>query len=219
VWLIRGGPASTLTFGTVMHTVVATLIRELQRNPKLEFAAVREIYEREWKAAGYEDSWQEQEYKKDGLEQLRAFFDTTRAAPPQVVQQEKTFELSLDDNILVTGRIDQINRLDAAREVEIVDYKTGGPKDEKAAEKSLQLSLYALAAQEQLGLTPTRMTFYNLTTNEPVSAERSAADLEEALGEVAEVAASLRARSFPAVPGFLCRNCDFRAICPEHEEP
>lgn len=219
VWGLRGGPAATLTFGNVMHTAVATVVRELRQNPRLPLETVQEIFLREWKSAGYQDAYQEKEYKEAGLEQLQAFYESCRAEPPTVLHQEKQFELSLDGDVIVTGRIDQINQTGPNRLVEIVDYKTGSPKNEKDAEKSLQLSLYALAAREQLELKPERLTFYNLTTNEAVSVPHNDADVEEALDEVAEVAADLRARSFPAKPGFLCRYCDFRALCPEHEEP
>jgi len=34
---------------------------------------VQRIYEAEWSSAGYEDEYQEAEYKKDGLEQLKVF--------------------------------------------------------------------------------------------------------------------------------------------------
>jgi len=133
-----------------------------------------------------------------------------------VLHQEKTFELPLENNIVVTGRMDQINRL-GPREVEIVDYKTGKPRLEKDAQKSLQLSLYALAAREVLELEPARLTFYNLTTNEPVSASRGEEQLDEALAAVQEVAADIRARRFPAQPGYYCRNCEFQPLCPAYE--
>jgi len=35
---------------------------------------------------------------------------------------------------------------------------------------------------------------------------------------VQEVAADIRARSFPAKEGFICRSCAYRPICPAHEE-
>ena len=39
--------------------------------------------------------------------------------------------------------------------VAIVDYKTGKPKSQEDADKSLQLSLYALAARERGDSAPT----------------------------------------------------------------
>src|SRR5207245_11546301 len=110
----------------------------------------------EWNSKGFEDQYQEEEYKKDGLEQLRAFHTGMIAEPPQAVGQEKAFELPLDNNVIIKGRIDQINALGNERDVEIVDYKPGRPKKDADAKKDLQLSLYALAVKEILELNPAR---------------------------------------------------------------
>jgi PD-(D/E)XK nuclease superfamily protein len=78
--------------------------------------------------------------------------------------------------------------------------------------------LYALAAQEVLGYDAERLVFYNLTTNEPVTTARDAKALKRAKDTVAEVADQIRAGEFPARSGFVCRYCDFRPICPAHEQ-
>ncbi len=116
----------------------------------------------------------------------------------------------------MTGRMDQINRI-APRQVEIIDYKTGKPKLETHAQKDLQLSIYALAAREVLDVTPVRLIYYNLQNNQCVSASRDAKQLQEVRGTIQEVASDIRAREFPARPGFLCKYCEFRFLCPAHE--
>ena len=217
VWGVRGGPQAALTFGNVMHTTIKEFVAQHKQKRRITFEDVAGIFHREWSAAGFEDAYQEEEYRKTGLEQLEAFYKSYLAGPADVVHQEKTFELPLDPNIVVTGRLDQINRLDA-REVEIVDYKTGNPKEERDAKRSLQLSLYALAARDQLGLQPAKLTFYNLTTNEAVSATRDNKQLKEAVGDVQEVAEQIRAGEFSAHPGFYCRTCEYQPLCPAHEQ-
>jgi DNA helicase-2/ATP-dependent DNA helicase PcrA len=216
VWGMRGGPQAATSFGSVMHTTIKQFIGELRKNRRMPFEEVEAIFQREWTSAGFEDRYQEQEYKKDGLEQLRAFHASTIGAPPEAIAQEKYFELPLDNDVLITGRIDQVNRLGPQHE--IVDYKTGKPKDETSAKKSLQLSLYALAAREVLEYQPARLVFYNLQTNEAVAATRDAKQLNAARETVQEVAADIRAGQFPAKPGFLCKFCDFRPLCPAHEQ-
>ncbi|HEX9760406.1 MAG TPA: ATP-dependent DNA helicase, partial [Candidatus Acidoferrales bacterium] len=217
-WGVRGGPRAAMTFGNVMHTTIKHVVAELGRNRRLRFEDVAEIYEREWKSAGYSDDYQEEEYRKDGREQLRVFFESYRANPAGVLHQEKTFELAMAGNLIVTGRIDQVNQLEG-REVEIVDYKTGSPRSELDAKKSLQLSIYAIAVRDQLERDPVRLTLYNLSTNEPVCSTRSDKQLIEARGKILEVADQIRAGHFPPKPGFVCRNCEFVPICPEHEHP
>jgi RecB family exonuclease len=138
------------------------------------------------------------------------------AAPPDVLHQEKGFELPLEHDVVITGRMDQVNRL-GEREIEIVDYKTGRPRTAEKAEDDLQLSIYALAAQEVLDRTPGRLVFYNLVNNEAVESTRDAKSLAEAKARIAEVADQIRAREFSAKPRFGCGYCDYRPLCPEHE--
>jgi DNA helicase-2/ATP-dependent DNA helicase PcrA len=216
VWGVRGGPHAMMTFGNVMHTTIREFIQELRKGRKITLDEVAAIYDREWSAAGFRDTYQEEEYRKAGREQLEEFYRRTVAAPPDVLAQEKYFELPMEEDVVITGRMDQINRI-GPRAVEIVDYKTGNPKDERQAEKSLQLSLYALAARDVLELEPERLVFYNLTTNEPVTSTRDEKSLKQAQEKVAEVADRIRAGDFPPRPGFSCRYCDFRPLCPAHE--
>jgi RecB family exonuclease len=99
-----------------------------------------------------------------------------------------------------------------------VDYKTGKPRSQQDVDKSLQLSIYALAARQILKIEPARLTFYNLTNNRPVSTVRTARDLEKAVDAVRDVAREIRRLVFEPAPGFVCRRCDFVPLCPAHEE-
>jgi len=151
------------------------------------------------------------------LVELEAFCKSYLAAPAEVLHQEKTFELHLENDVVITGRIDQINKL-GRNEVEIVDYKTGRSPKPEDAKKSLQLSIYALAARDYLELTAKRVTLYSLFSNQAVSATREAKDLNKAKEKIQETADLIRAREFGARPGFQCRSCDFKAICPAFEQ-
>ncbi len=223
---IPTGPQPALTFGNIMHACVRHYFA-LRRKGVPRFEDIEAFYNASWKSAGFEDSFQEQTYKKAGLEQLQKFVEeqNARPVPAAAIKMEQHFSLELEDAVL-EGRIDQINPLPSAaaatassrQPVELVDYKTGKPRSQKDADKSLQLSVYALAAKLDLGLEPQRLTFYNLTNNQPVSSVRTAADLEGVQTTVREVADEIRKMNFPATPGFVCKFCDFVAICPAHEE-
>jgi putative RecB family exonuclease len=54
----------------------------------------------------------------------------------------------------LAGRVDRMDRT-GPDTVAIVDYKTGKPKSQEDADKSLQLSLYALAARKRWENAPT----------------------------------------------------------------
>jgi DNA helicase-2/ATP-dependent DNA helicase PcrA len=217
VWGIRGGPSAAMTFGNAMHTTIKEFVSELRKRRKVSFEEVATIYDREWSSAGFSDDYHEAEYRKAGREQLEKFCASYTAAAPDVLHQEKAFELHLEHDVIVKGRMDQVNRI-GEREVEIVDYKTGKPKDRKKADDSLQLSVYAIAAEEVLELEPTRLVFYNLTTNEAVVTARDRKALAKTKQTVAEVADRIRAKDFGAKPGFSCKYCDFEPLCPAHEQ-
>jgi DNA helicase-2/ATP-dependent DNA helicase PcrA len=216
-WGLRGGPAAAISFGSVMHNTIKYFIGELAKGRVLPFEEVEKKFELEWTSAGFEDDYQEQEYKKDGLAQLRAFHASTLASPPEVVAQEKAFELPMENSVVLTGRMDQVNRI-AQGEEEIVDYKTGKPRDVEKAKKDLQLSAYALAAREVFDWNPVRLTFYNLQTNQAVSAPRDDKKLNKVRAEIQEAAADIRAGKFPPKPGFWCKFCDYESICPAREQ-
>jgi DNA helicase-2/ATP-dependent DNA helicase PcrA len=217
LWRIRGGPSAAMTFGNAMHTTIKDFVSELRKRRKISFDDVVAIYDREWSSAGFSDDYHEAEYRKAGREQLEKFCASYLAAPPDVIHQEKPFELHFEHDVIVKGRMDQVNRI-GEKEIEIVDYKTGKAKDSKKADDSLQLSVYAIAAEEVLELKPSRLVFYNLTTNEAVATTRDAKTLAKTKQTVAEVADRIRAKDFGAKPGFNCKYCDFEPLCPAHEQ-
>jgi DNA helicase-2/ATP-dependent DNA helicase PcrA len=217
LWSLQEGAKATLTFGRVMHATIRRVMTEFKKGNRLPFEEVQRLFETEWSASGFEDEYQEAEYKKDGLEQLRAFHQAISEQTPEILDLEKTFLLPVENNVVLKGRIDQINSL-GRNEVEIVDYKTGKAKKETEARRDLQLSIYAIAAKEILELNPVRLVFHYLQDNSRQETTRSPKQLDEAQEIVQEVAADIRARSFPAKEGFICRSCAYRPICPAHEE-
>jgi DNA helicase II / ATP-dependent DNA helicase PcrA len=216
-WSLKEGPAATLSFGAVMHTTVRRFIDQFRKGVKLPFEEVVRVFETEWTSAGYEDEYQESEYKKDGIEQLRVFHAEFLANPPEVVEQEKSFELPLENNVIINGRIDQINSL-GKKDVEIVDYKTGKSRKEADARRDLQLSIYAIAAKEILELNPVRLAFHYLQNNQVQATTRTDKQLDDAQKVVQEAAADIRAGEFSPKRGFACRGCAYKPVCPAYEE-
>ena len=217
LWSLREGPKAAISFGAVMHTVIKRFMDQLKKGTCLPFDELCRIFETEWNSAGFEDDYQEQEYKKDGVEQLRAFHAAIVADCPNILEQEKTFALDLENNVIVNGRIDQINSL-GGNKVQIVDYKTGKPRKDSDAAKALQLSIYAIAAKEILELNPTSLVFHYLQTNQRQETTRDVKQLAVAEATIQEAAADIRAGHFPTREGYVCRGCAFQLICPAHEE-
>jgi len=217
LWSLQEGPKATLTFGRVIHATIRRMMAEFKKGNRLPFDEVQRIFEAEWSAVGFEDDYQEGEYKKDGLEQLRTFHRAVLEQPLLVLELERNFELPVENNVVLKGRIDQVNSLGRS-DVEIVDYKTGRAKKDADAKKDLQLSIYAIAGKEIFEWNPVRLVFHYLQDNQRQETTRDAKQLDEALRIVQETAADIRAGEFSAKPGFICRTCAYKPICPAHEE-
>jgi DNA helicase II / ATP-dependent DNA helicase PcrA len=216
-WGIRGGPNPQTQFGNMMHTAIKDFVGEVRKRGRaVPLEEIVAIFEREWTSAGFPDEYQEEEYRKAGREQLEAFYRTYIAAPADVLYQEKPFELPLEHDVAVTGRMDQVNRTGDGQ-VEIIDYKTGRVRDAKRAAADLQLGIYALAARDVLDLEPSRLVFYNLVNNEAVATTRDEKALAATKQKITEVADLIRAGEFAAKPSFACGYCDYKPMCPAHE--
>jgi len=217
---IPTSPQAALTFGNIMHQSVRHYFT-LRKDGKVSFDDLRKFYLGSWKNVGFEDSYQEETYRKSGLGQLREFTERHNAIPiaAESVRMEVHFEIEMNE-VVLEGRIDQINPVEPGDPalVQLVDYKTGRPRTQKDADKSLQLSVYALAARRQMGLDPQGLIFYNLTNNQPVASVRTQKELDGVQQKILAVAEEIRRMIFPPTPGFACRYCEFVPICPAHEE-
>ena len=119
----------------------------------------------------------------------------------------------------IVGSIDRIDRLPSGG-IEVLDYKTGKMESQKGVDESLQLSIYALACRDALGLgTPERVTLYFTEAAIRMSTTRTDEQLDAARDELLARAAVIRSGDFRATPSHdACGRCDYRAICPSRAE-
>ncbi len=220
LYRIPTGPQAALTFGNIMHQSIRHYFN-LRKDGKVAFDDLSRFYLGAWKNVGFEDSYQEESYRKSGLAQLSEFTARHNAIPidAEKVRMEVHFEIEMQE-VVLEGRIDQINPLKPHEPavVQLIDYKTGRPRTQKDADKSLQLSVYALAARNQMGLEPQGLIFYNLTDNQTVASVRTQRELDSVQQKILSVAEEIRRMIFPPTPGFACKYCEFVPICPAHEE-
>ena len=214
--LPRDVPAS-LHYGAAMHRILHTFYDAQRYGREIGDDDLLELFRSDLASAGIADRYQYELYLRQGIDQLRQFFEFARSAPPpEVIETERRFELQVGSAKLA-GRVDRIDRT-GPDTVAIVDYKTGKPRSQEDADESLQLSLYALAARETWGKHADRLIFYNLETNMPVSTTRTDAELEAAKLRVQEASDEIAEGKFPPKLGYHCAFCPYRNLCPATEK-
>jgi len=205
-------PSAPLRFGADVHDTLEEFYRKVKEGRAPTFADLHQIYFAHWNSTGYVNKAQEMQYQRNGLEMLKRFYETNKdnLCPPLYIEEE--FLVQIGDSKF-KGFIDRIDELPDGG-IEIIDYKTGTPKDSRSAEKSVQLYIYAIACQDVLKLEPRFLSFYFLTNNQKVSV----ACEPEILGEIREYITStvkrIKSNHFDPNPGWRCRWCDYRIICP-----
>ena len=172
-----------------------------------------EIYEQNWQDDWYTNPEEKGEYRKKGEKILKKFYKDISANPPKVRSLEQDFMIKIA-GVSVKGKIDRIDEL-ADGTVELVDYKTGTPKDQTKLDSGSkrQLLLYQVAAERVLGLKPSKLTFHYLEDGSKVEFLGKKKDLEKLEEHIYEIVTKIKEGKFSPTPGWQCQYCDFKEIC------
>ncbi len=221
------GAAST--FGSTAHAAFEAFTRERrERAARGEPAPTREdlgrLFVAAWNPSGFPDRTSEETYRRRAGSLLDNFWTGELEHAGEALHEELDFELRLDPGdgspvVPIKGGIDRIDRLPSGG-IEVLDYKTGSMASQKGVDENLQLSTYALACRDSLGLgTPERVTLYFTESATRLSTARTDEQLDAARAELLARAALIRSGDFRATPSpRACGWCDYRAICPNRAE-
>ncbi|HVI07790.1 MAG TPA: ATP-dependent DNA helicase, partial [Candidatus Binatia bacterium] len=216
-WKLSREVHAAMQYGAAIHRVLRTYYDSLRAGRTKSDEELLQLFLEDLEASGIQDRYQHELYRRQGTEQLANFLNAARSAPaPQVLQTEEWFEVQVG-GIRLAGRIDRIDRT-ADGGVVIVDYKTGKARTQEDADESLQLSIYAMAAQQKWGYKVADLAFHNLDGNVPVFSRRDEFQLERARDRVTESARNIAEGKFNPKTGFHCNFCAFRGLCPAREK-
>jgi len=216
-WNLPRDVPAALHYGAAVHRVLHTFYDAQRFEREIGDDDLIEQFRADLAAAGIADRYQYELYLRQGMEQLRQFFEAARGAwRPEVLETECRFELQVGSAKL-TGRVDRMDRT-GPETVAIVDYKTGKPQSQEDADESLQLSLYALAARDKWQKHADQLVLHNLETNTLVITTRTDGELEEAKLRVQKAADGIAQGKFAPKVGYQCRYCPYRNLCPATEK-
>lgn len=192
-----------LALGQAVHNVLESLstlpTKERFKTPLLE------RYEAAWdqvtgKQGGFFDAHTEQRYKDRGLQMLKRVSQNPGPLARKAVkirQDLPNYMLNRDQNIILCGKLDWLEYVEADDSIKILDFKTGKNRED---EDSLQLPIYLLLAKNCQSRPVIGASYWYLQTDDqPESVELP--DVAEAEVRVLEVANKIKlARQFEKFP-------------------
>jgi DNA helicase II / ATP-dependent DNA helicase PcrA len=197
-------------FGIVVHQV----LERYHTSGASTVAELMELLQMAWRRAGLGDSQAERELREMARFALTRYHERLRGQEAQPAWFERSFSFTLGPH-RVRGRVDRIDKLPDGS-YELIDYKTGRPKDAAQLGEDVQLSLYALAAREDWGLQAPSQAYYYVLDDRKVPVPPRGEGEEEWIRDVVlQVGEGILAQEFEPTPSSeVCAMCDFRTLCP-----
>ena len=207
-------PSPHQLLGQVIHIVLENAGKSMMDGKAAGFEGLIAEFESRWRRIHLNDPDQKERLMQRGRELLDNFAALQSKRPGKPESFEEPFEIELP-NAKLTGRIDRIDKTPSG--LTVIDYKTG-KKDDAKLKKDLQLPIYSLACKENFGEYPSSLIFMFLRDGtihedsfEPEALEAIRAEIEDRIEKI-------NSSDFTATPGYDCRYCDFRRICPAQQK-
>ncbi|MBI3323577.1 MAG: ATP-dependent helicase [Candidatus Omnitrophica bacterium] len=213
VYRLPSRPTPQMALGTDLHECLERFFAEVMRGRVPPPEELRESFLRLHQRGRYGEPHQDEGYRRMGEDLLARFYRKHEGSFRAPLFVERPFLLRLGE-VALQGFVDRVDALPGGG-VEVLDYKSGKPKEAADFEGRLQLLVYALAAREVFGLEPRRVTFYYLQGNSTLSFDPEPQELEQARETILGIAGQIRSGDFTPAPSVgKCRRCDFRGVCP-----
>ncbi len=212
-------PASAAaSFGSTIHKTLEQFYRQFRLDKAIGLSQLLEIYRRSWIPLGYTSSAHEARMKKEGEAMLKRYFAKLHNPKVEIIDLEKFFTIKINDpannpvGISILGKIDRVDKKNN-NAIEIIDYKTGKKSDEIQAQKSMQLSIYLLAATDPrlYNKKPQEvtLTFYYLQPAEKVSITKTDEAISGIKNDIMTVVDEIRSTDFSSPSLKACNKCSY----------
>ncbi len=202
-------------FGNVIHQTLKDFYQVALEGKKPTKKDLLNILDNNWIDEGYTSKAHEKRMRQEAERMLRKFYDKGYDPDKLPKYLEQNFVIKAKEGLRIGGRIDRIDETKSG--MEIIDYKTGKMIDQKELNKSLQMSVYALAATDPgiLKQNPEDviLSFYFLDTGEKKSTQRSKEQLIQAKKDLIKKAKEIEESQFEPRPGVWCDFCEYKLIC------
>ncbi len=205
VWNLQTVRIGGLEYGSNVHKILETIIREIINGQKLQDLDFEDIFERNWKNNNFRDEEENEKFKSIAKKQIISFLTNQKdlLVKNRIFSVEEEFNVMIGDN-MITGRFDAV--FETSEGKLLIDFKTGDKKD-----YSSQLSFYSICFKEKHSNNNLKLAIYYLkdaileyvTPNEP----------QFELDKISKISQEIKTGNFTANPGKHCSDCAYNTIC------
>lgn len=204
-------PTTAQRFGIVVHQV----LERWHRDGGDGEAAMLGLLEHAWRRSGLGDGERERQLKGKARDALVRYLAREDSRDAEAIWLERPFAFRIGPHIL-RGRVDRVDR-HADGAFELIDYKTSFPKTADELRGDIQLTLYALGAEDAWRLEAVKRSYWYVLDDDRVEVPGEV-DRGEIEATVTEVAEGILGQGFEPSPSHAaCSNCDWRLACPAAE--
>ncbi|MCL5675639.1 MAG: ATP-dependent helicase [Patescibacteria group bacterium] len=214
---VTGIPNSALNFGQALHRTLRDFHKADLFSQNKSLDDLLRFYKNHFTemGQGYASVEHRLERFKQGQEIMEKYYKKYQTLFGKPVFLEQRFTVKVGE-ILLIGAIDRIDQYED-RSFEVIDYKTGeSEQKEKKIDKDEQLTIYALAAHEALGIDPKKYTLYFLENDVKATTQRNEEQIVKQKEEINKIVSEIKTNKFPAKIGIWCKWCEFNKICPAY---
>jgi len=201
---------STDQFQTSLFTDVPCEAQSSQ----LTADSLRSLWHESFVTAGYNSKVAADFDRARGETLVVQFYEWWKREERRVIGVERSFLLHVNSKE-VKGRFDRVEELGDGT-LRIIDFKTFNVRSQEEVDQDLQLSLYALAAKEELKKDVSELVMFFLVDESlmEVVTTRGAGELKTAIKTIQLLSERLESRDYAPTPSReKCRGCPFRRIC------
>ena len=210
--------SSAQSFGTTIHATLRDFYQSHIRGEKLSLNQIYELLEKNWINDGYGSKDHQREAIKKAKKIVANYVEHGFKKEDKPIALELPFMFNLN-GIKIGGRMDRVDQIENGV-IEIIDYKTGNNiPTEKELLNDLQLTLYALAANEvrdsilNKKLENVRLSLYYLESGKKFTTTRTKKQLEQAKEKITEIADLISKSDFACSAKTFCSTCEYKMLC------
>jgi len=216
---------SALAFGSVLHSTLSWIHKQEMNGRKVSPDMVLRIFDADWYSQKTDMEIRYKENERElgltilGKEMLQLFLEEPRKP---VKGTEVSFTVPLVNprtkenlGINLEGFFDLIEADDT-----IVEYKTSATTiNQSDVDNHLQLTAYGYAFEVLFGKPAKGFRIVNFVKNKKpkivtTETERNNANYESFFFLVKEVLKAMKVGTFHPRPGYWCKDCEYRDVCP-----